>query len=294
MLAILTVVLTFPSTASAEEKYQPGIYIADNVWYKDKSQPLIVKNSNSYYIPAEAFGILPDVTLTKNDELGAILLTSPRGRISIDTTNGTVIQPNGDKTVSVLYENGNLYLYAIEICAALSLSIEVYSYSNGEVALRINDSTGMLSFSSLVKMFVYEDNAIVRLSGPVSNIEYTEVYEIKDLESLKQATTRYKTTGVGFFAAIDAEFVLESGSIDFYRAMRELFATDLPFSLFTYRQDPVEMIHYSYLANQRLLEIFHKGTLYLTPTQELSESNYNDIYRLGFVTTNFSFSKETE
>ena len=108
MLAVLTVALSFPSAVLAEEKYQPSLYLADNVWYKDKSQPLVIKSSNSFYVPAEAFDILPDVTLTKNEELGAILLASPKTSISIDTNNGTVILPNEDKTISVITENGNL------------------------------------------------------------------------------------------------------------------------------------------------------------------------------------------
>ena len=294
LLAILTVLLAFPSIALAEENYQPSLYLADNVWYKDRSQPLIVKNSNVFYVPAEAFDILPSVTLTANDELGAILLTSPKGKISIDTQNGTVILPKGDKSISVITENGTLYLYAFDICTALGLSIEVYSYSNGKTALRLSDSSGMLSFSSLVKMFVSDDSTIKRLSGPSSKVQYDEVCTISNLAELEAATSRYISTGEGFFAVMDADFIIESGSIYFYRAMRDFYATDLPFALFTYQQGATEMLHYCHLANQRLLELFHKGTLYITPTQELTEDNYADINRLGFTVTDFSFSKEAE
>ncbi|MBR6742723.1 MAG: hypothetical protein IKM09_04680 [Clostridia bacterium] len=294
ILVILTVALSFPSAVLAEEKYQPSLYLADNVWYKDKSQPLVIKSSNSFYVPAEAFDILPDVTLTKNEELGAILLTSPKASISIDTNNGTVILPNEDKTISVITENGNLYVYALDICAALSLSIEVYSYSNGQVALRLNDSSGMLPFPSLVKMFVSEDSSITRLSGPLSKSQYDEVRIIEDLEALQNAVLQYQTTGVGFFAALDAEFILGSGSIEFYRAMRGLFATDLPFSLFSYQPSATETIHFATLANKRLLELFHKGTLYITPTCLLDDISYTYIYNAGFTTTDFSFSKEAE
>ncbi len=291
ILAVLLCTLCFTPGVKAEEDYFPSVYVADDVWYKDRSQPLVKEGSNSYFLPAEAFDALPNVTVTVDAEARAARLSSPAGSFSIDTETGVSISPDGDTEYSVRSANGTVYLHVFQTCSMLGLSFELHTYLNGAQALRINDGSGVLNISTLVLMFAGRQETLSRLNGGVSNVRYTSTFTVSTVADLASAAAMAEG-GSRFIMVLDADLVLfHESTEEFCRYMARLYSLDVPISLFAHTQNSDTMIHYLRQANLRLSRLFCRGTALCTATRSLTESDLELLSAAGFILTEFSFEE---
>ena len=293
LLCLAALLWSPPASVGAEDDYLPSLYVADTVWYKDKSLPLLRNENNEYYLPIQAFGALPSVSVVIDETADAAMLTSETNSFSVDTGNGTIISPDGDSRIGFVKEHGTAYLELYATCGLLDLSFEIHVYANGRHAVRINDGSGVLNIASLLRMFAANEGTVSRITGPVSNTVYMAHHVVSDLGALSWAIDNYCENGIGFVVLLDANLVLvESNNVDFRTLMTELYHLDLPISLFVYEENADMMTHYLREANRVLVEVFHKGTSLCTSTLWLSPQEESMIESFGFVLTNYSVEEE--
>ena len=291
MLLSALALLCFSMPVGAEEEYFPSVFIADDVWYKDRSQPLVKEGSNMYYLPADAFGALPKVTVITDTEARALRLSSPAGTFSVDTENGTVISPEGDSSLRILNANGTTYLHVFDTCTALGLNFEIHVYASGAEALRINDGSGMLGCSTLVRMFAEQRDTISRMSGLPANEKITDAVTVSTLEQLENAAKNAEK-GMSFILVLDAELILFSDSLQsFCSSMTRIYTHDLPISLFSQNENSATELHYLRQANLRLAELFRRGTTLCTATRPITEDKADLLASVGFMLTEFTLEE---
>lgn len=277
---------------SAEEEYLPTVYIADSVWYKDKSQPMIMDGKDGFCISIDAFGALPSVTVDYDSTVNAIRLTCGEKAFSADAATGTVISALGDTTLRILNEYGTVYLNVEDVCGYLGLDYEPHFYSNGKRAVRINDGSGTLDTGILVRMFVNQKETLSRMEGePISDV-CTEIIKANDAETLDAAAARLEKGDRSFILAINAELILSYGSTSRLCAlMGKIFSSGIPVSLYAQMENADTALHYVHSANVRLLELMHRGITLFTPTTELIENDIALIEQRGLIITDFTFKE---
>lgn len=284
--------LCFSMPVSAEEEYFPSVFVADDVWYKDRSQPLVKDGNNLYYLPVEAFSALPKVTVIMDTEARALRLSSPAGTFSVDTENGTIISPEGDSTLRVLNTNGTTYLHVFDTCTVLGLNFEIHVYANGAEALRINDGSGMLGCSTLVRMFAEQRDTASRMSGLPTNERIINTVTASTIEQLENSAENAEL-GASFILVLDAELVLFPDNAEaFCTAMTKIYAHDLPISLFCQNDSSATELHFMRQANLRLAELFRRGTTLCTATRPMTEDELDWLASLGFMLTEFTLEEE--
>jgi len=292
LLFSVLALLCFSMPVSAEEEYFPSVFIADDVWYKDRSQPLVKEASNLYYLPAEAFGALPKVTVITDTEARALRLSSPAGTFSVDTENGTIISPEGDSTLRVLNTNGTTYLHVFDTCTVLGLNFEIHVYASGAEALRINDGSGMLGCSTLVRMFAEQRDTASRMSGLPTNERIINTVTVSTIEQLENSAENAEL-GASFILVLDAELVLFCDNAEaFCAAMTKIYAHDLPISLFCQNDSGATELHYMRQANLRLAELFRRGTTLCTAARPMTEDELDWLASAGFMLTEFTLEEE--
>ncbi len=291
-LAIAATLLA-PVCVTAEEEYLPTVYIADDVWYKDKSQPMITDGKDGFFISIDAFGALPAVAVQYDSTVRAVRLTFGDRAFSADSITGTVISANGDSTARIMYhESGTIYLNVEDVCGYLGLSFEPHFYSNGKRAVRINDGSGTLEMNVLVRMFVNQDDTLIRMTGDPVPVFPNDVFKADSPDELEAAAERLRKGDALFTLALNADMILSySNTSKLCKLMAEVYASGIPVTLFAYKENPDAVLHYVQQANTRLLELMHRGTYLYTPTSKLSETDINLIRQRGFILTNFTFEE---
>lgn len=282
---------TAPVCVTAEEEYLPTVYIADDVWYKDKSQPMITDGKDGFYIPIDAFGALPGVTVTADTTVNAVRLTFGEKAFSADTENGTVILPNGDRSISIKNEYGTIYLNVEDACMLLGLTCETHFYSNGKRAVRINDGSGTLDMSVLVRMFVSQPETLTRMTGELASPYPRDVVTVADYFDLNEIISRIDEGNTEFILALQADLILYEDSTELCRVLVYVYDLGIPITLFAHKENPDTVLHYVHNANTRLLELMHVGTHLYTPTTELSENDRTLIEQKGYIITDFTFEE---
>ena len=286
-LAIAASILCIPPITAAED-YLPTIYIADDVWYKDKSQPLINDGKNGFFAPIDAFGALPGVSVTIDTTVNAARLESGKKAFSIDTLNGTVILPEGDATVNIRYEYDTIYLKVDDTCKHLGISYEMRFYSNGKRAVRFNDGSGALEFSVLIRMFANQTDVLTRKSGEIAQAFMPRVVTVRSYQTLKEALDLIAEGDTSFLLVMNAHLILNMPSDELTAALSEIYTASVPISLFTYDEEPDLVLHYVHSANLRMLELAHKGTNLYTATLPLTDVDRALINRMGYMITEYA------
>ncbi|MBQ2732938.1 MAG: hypothetical protein IJF74_02160 [Clostridia bacterium] len=289
----IAALLLFPTAANADEEYLPTVYIADGVWYKDKSQPMITDGKDGFFIPIDAFGALPSVSVEYDGTVNALRLTFEDTAFSADIATGTVISPEGDSTVRIIRDLDTVYLNVDDVCKHLGIEYEPHFYSNGKRAVRINDGSGTLEMSVLVRMFVNQEDTLVRMTGEPVSVFPKEIVKASSATELEAAVSRLREGDRQFILALNADTVLSFGNAE---ALSELlsvvYAYGIPVTIYAHKENPDTVLHYVHSANARLLELMHKGTHMYTPTTELSDTDISLINERGFVITDFTFEEE--
>ncbi len=291
-LAVAAILLS-PVHATAEEEYLPTVYIADGVWYKDKSQPMITDGKDGFFISIDAFGALPRVSVKYDSTIHAVRLTFEDKAFSADSITGTVISAEGDSTASIIFDKlGTVYLNVEDVCRYLGLNYETHFYSNGKRAVRINDGSGTLEMNVLVRMFVSQKETLTRMTGEPVSVFPQIILKANYPEDLEAAAERLKNGDRQFILALNADMILSySNTENLCKLMAEVYASCIPVTLFAYKENPDTVLHYVQSANTCLLELMHKGTHLYTPTTELSDADVNVIKQRGFMVTNFTFEE---
>ncbi|MBQ1211809.1 MAG: hypothetical protein IIX69_00145 [Clostridia bacterium] len=292
-LAIAASVLCVPQIL-AEEDYLPTVYIADDVWYKDKSQPLINDGKNGFFAPIDAFGALPGVSVTIDNTVNAARLESGEKVFSVDTLNGTIILPDGDTSVNIKNEYDTVYLKVDDTCRLLGISYETRFYSNGKRAIRINDGSGALEFSVLIRMFATQTDTLTRTTGEIAEAFPSRIVAVSSYPELGEALNLIMEVDCSFLLALNAELVLSLPANELTAVLGEIHAAGVPISLFTYADNPDLVLHYVHSANLRMLELMHRGTYLYTSTLKLSEIDRALISEMGYMITDLTLEVSEE
>lgn len=285
-------ILGLPAYVIAEDEYLPTVYIADDVWYKDKSQPMITDGKDGFFISIDAFGALPAVSAIYDSTVNAVRFKFEDTAFSADTVTGTVISPEGDRTVSIIKEYGTLYFSVDDVCEYLGLSCETHFYSNGKRAVRINDGSGTLDINVLIRMFVSQTETRTRMTGDPVSAYPSHVEKVSSTSDLGAALNRILDGDCEFIIALDADLVLSLSASELSAVMAEIYAAGIPVSLFAFKENADTVLHYVINANTRLLELMHRGACLCTPTLELTETDTVLIKQRGFLITEFTFEEE--
>jgi len=285
LFSVIFLTCAIPRSAFAEEEYLPSLYIGNDVWYKDRSVPVLIENDNTFSIPAEAFAALNGVSLKTDEAAGALLLTKGDRQLSCDTENGTVISPSGDKKIAIRKANGTVYLPLHDTCSALGLGFELHSYANEKIAVRIVDGSSLFPFSYLVRMFVAQEEEATRTSYPyaetLSATKTVFIHTESELASLVSAT---QIPNEKLLVVIDTQILMDLlGSNTVFTAnFARLLANNAAIALSGYG-DGDTLIENVTAANSKILSVFHRGTYLFTCNSHLTAEDYATLAKAGMI-----------
>lgn len=286
-LAIAASVLCVPQIL-AEEGYLPTVYIADDVWYKDKSQPLINDGKNGFFAPIDAFGALPGVSVTIDNTVNAARLESGEKVFSVDTLNGTIILPDGDTSVNIKNEYDTVYLKVDDTCRLLGINYETRFYTNGKRAVRLNDGSATLDFSVLIRMFANQTDTLTRIDGNRAEAIQPDLVAADTPSELGDALARIMEGDTSFLLVLNADLVLTLPANELVQSLSTILTAGVPISLCAYDTNPDVVMHYVHSANLRILELMHRGIYLYTPTLALLDIDRLLINRMGYMITDFT------
>ena len=249
----------------AAEKHLPTLYIGDDAWYKDLSAPLIIGEDGTFFLPLEAFALLPSITLRHDETVGAALLIREDRSLSFDTESGVRILPGGDEQLSIRHENGTVYLALLPVVSLLGLGFELHTYQNGETAVRINDGSGIFPFSSLVRMYAEEELSPARTVLPAAKTADSVTLLPVSPASFPETANSLSAGTILLFRAEDILSLSSEENVIFGDNLARLLSRGAVPALYSLETDPDTALHYLIQANNRLLSAAHRGAyLYLS------------------------------
>lgn len=153
----LTLLLDLLIPAGAAEKNLPSLFCNDEVWYKDSTEPLVIRDGAAF-VPAEFWSMFDGVTVTEPTPGNLLVQHTETGRyLSVlypdcsAAVNGEIVE-----NIGVLRNDGMYYLEAGLTCTALGLFRESYTAQDGAQGLRITDENSLLTLDELLETYTYQ------------------------------------------------------------------------------------------------------------------------------------------
>lgn len=165
LAAVLCAVLGL-SVFSDSAHRVPSLFHNDEAWYKDEMAPALVRDGK-WYVPCEVLSMFDYIStvsvrdgenlLFTNTETGDYLSVLVSQRAAC--VNGEIVED-----VGVFLENRYCYIDAAFVCGCLGLEMEDSSGmaegNKGISAIRIYDSSRMMSFEELFAAYTAEEESI--------------------------------------------------------------------------------------------------------------------------------------
>lgn len=154
LAALLLFCALFCRMHAAEDTHYISLFIGDGAYARDEVLPFI-ESGGRMLVPLDAFAEFPQITLTEDAALAALLLQAGDGRfLSFSLAGGECLDGQGQTRPVGIYRYGDGYYIEPDLAAEeFGLTFTTAYAQNGKLCARLCDGTETLSFDELLALY---------------------------------------------------------------------------------------------------------------------------------------------